>query len=358
MTSPSIRLLVDSGSLRLVEQVRAFSESAEFELLTYEGRGAQAVHELLPEADAAYMYQDPLPGEAIRSAPALRFIQKHGLNTKNIDVAAATERGIPVATAPLFRNVAVAEHAMALMLACAHKIIPGHKAVEGAVYREMGLQPIRTSQRVYRANWPNVSGVVELMGASVGIIGLGDIGMEVARRCRAFGMTVFYHQRQPHAPDVEEAFQARFLPFEELLRTVDYLVLILPYTSETAGLIGEAEFLLMKPSATLINVARGGVVDEDALVHALRTGSIAMAGLDVFREEPLPAESPLRHLANVVLSPHTGGGSYRSRSLDHPACLANILRFFKGERPEGVINLKPPHAAVKFPNSDEAVAPS
>jgi phosphoglycerate dehydrogenase-like enzyme len=334
-----IRLLVDSASSTLLQQVEKLPEAAAFELLSYVGRGPHALYELIQQADAAYMYQDALPGDAIRAAPALRFIQKHGLNCKNIDVNAATERGIPVATQPLFRNVAVAEHAMALMLACAHKILPGHRAVESAAYREMGLEPITTAQREIRPNWAKIPGVIELMGSSVGIIGLGDIGMEVARRCRAFGMDVYYHQRRPHERDIEEAYQARFLPLPDLLAAVDYLVLVLPHTAESEGLIGAAELARMKRSATLINVARGGIVDEDALVQALATGQIAMAGLDVYREEPLPAGSPLRHMGNVVLAPHTGGGSYRSRVLDHPACIANILRFFQGQPPEGVINL-------------------
>jgi phosphogluconate 2-dehydrogenase len=178
------------------------------------------------------------------------------------------------------------------------------------------------------------------MGASAGIVGLGDIGMEIAKRCRAFGMEVVYHQRQRHAPEVEVLYEARFLPFDGLLETVDYLVLILPHTAATDGLIGAAELARMKPSATLINVARGGVVDEVALVDALRSRQIAMAGLDVYREEPLPASSPLLDMPNVVLAPHTGGGSYRSRQLDRPAGLANIKRFFRGERAEGIINMK------------------
>ncbi len=335
-----IRLLVDSSSARLVEDVRALPDASHFEILSYVGKGPQALRDLIPQADAAYIYQDPLPGEAIRAAPSLRFIQKHGLNCKNIDVAAATERGIPVATVPLFRNVAVAEHAFALMIACAHKIIAGHRAVEGAVYQEMGLEPVRTSQREIRSNWANIQGVIELMGASVGIVGLGDIGMEIARRCRAFGMEIFYHQRMRHAPEVEAAYQARFLPLAELLERVDYLILVLPHTAETEGMIGAAELARMKPSATLINVARGAVVNEDALATALASGRLAMAGLDVYREEPLPASSSLRASPNVVLAPHTGGGSYRSRTLDRPAAIANILRFFRGEEPHGIVNLQ------------------
>jgi phosphoglycerate dehydrogenase-like enzyme len=122
------------------------------------------------------------------------------------------------------------------------------------------------------------------------------------------------------------------------LRTVDYLILVLPHTPETENMIGAAELARMKPTATLVNVARGAVVDEDALATALEAGAIAMAGLDVFRDEPLPATSPLRQLPNVVLAPHTGGGSYRSRALDRPAALANILRFLRGEEPAGIVN--------------------
>jgi phosphoglycerate dehydrogenase-like enzyme len=333
-----IRLLLDSESEGLVQRVTEMPQAREFELISYVGQGTQKLNELIAQADVAYIYKDDLSGDAIRSASGLRFIQKHGLNCKNIDVAAATERGIPVATMPLFRNVAVAEQAFALMIACAHKIVMGHKAVENAVYREMGLSPVRTSQRGISGNWPKIQGVTELMGASVGIVGLGDIGMEYARRCRAFGMEVFYHQRMRHDPDVEKSYEVTYFPLHDMLKRVDYLTLILPHTPQTERMIGAAEFAMMKPTATLINVARGGIVDEPALVDALSRGVIGMAGLDVFHEEPLPATSPLLHMPNVVLTPHIGGGSYRSRQVDYVACLDNILRFFRGEQPKGVVN--------------------
>jgi lactate dehydrogenase-like 2-hydroxyacid dehydrogenase len=342
MIDSPIRLVVDSGSARFIEAVSASPEAARFKVLSYTGKGEGGLADLMPEADAVYIYQHFLTGEMIRSAPTLKFIQKHGLNCKNIDVAAASQRGIPVATLQLFRNATVAEHALALMLACARKIVQGHRAVESAVYRQMGLEPIRTSQREYRGDWARIAAVGELKGAAVGIIGLGDIGMEIAARCRAFDMDIFYHQRQRHTPDVEARFNATYLPFEQLLERVDYLVLILPHTAETEGLIGVDALARMKPTATLINVARGGIVDEDALVEALSTGTIAMAGLDVYREEPLPATSPLITLPNVVLAPHTGGGSKRQRTLDHPAGLRNILRFFDGQKPQGIIDVSVP----------------
>jgi phosphoglycerate dehydrogenase-like enzyme len=305
MTKKPIRLVLDSGSPRFVDEVRALPDAARFEIISYEGKGEEALKDLVPQAEAIYIYQHFLPAAFIQSAPSLRFIQKHGLNCKNIDLSAATARGIPVATIPLVRNAVVAEQAMALMLACSRKIIPGHQAVVGAVYREMGIEPVRTAQREHKGNWPKIANLAELKEASAGIIGLGDIGMEIARRCRAFDMEVFYYQRQPHPPAVEAMYEARYLPLEELLARVDYLVLVLPHTPESEGLIGARELARMKPSATLINVARGAVVDEDALAVALEEGRIAMAGLDVFREEPLPASSPLLRLPNVVLTPHT-----------------------------------------------------
>jgi phosphoglycerate dehydrogenase-like enzyme len=325
----------------MVQRVSEMPEAGQFELLSYLGQGTQKLNELIRQAEAIYIYKDELSGDAIRSAPGLRFIQKHGLNCKNIDVKAARERGIPIATLPLFRNVAVAEHAFALMIACAHKILVGHRAVESAVYRELGVTPIRTSQRGIRGNWAKIPGVIELMGASVGIIGLGDIGMEFARRCRAFGMDVYYYQRKPHPPDVETSYEATYLPLPELLKKVDYLTLILPHTPETERMIGTPELAMMKSSAALINVARGGIIDEPALVDALKRGVIAMAGLDVFYEEPLPATSALLDMPNVVLTPHLGGGSYQGREADYRAGLENIQRFFRGERPNGLLNAAP-----------------
>ncbi len=333
-----IRLLVDSESGSFLPRVRKNPAAAPFEILSYEERGREALFSLAPRAEAMLWYKAPLPGDLIRAAGSLRLIQKHGLNLKNIDVAAATERRVPVAAISLFRNASVAEQALALMLACARKVIPGHNATAGAAYLEMGIEPVRTDQWKFQGNWANIPGVTELCGAKAGILGLGDIGMEVAKRCRAFEMEILYHQRNRHPKSVESKYGAAYLPFGEFLAEADYLILVLPHTPETEGIIGGAELARMKPTATLINVARGGVVDEDALALALQEGQIAMAGLDVYREEPLPASSPLRGLPNAVLLPHTGGGSCRSWEVDLPAVLGNILRFFRGEKLSGAVN--------------------
>lgn len=324
-----IRLLVaDGASGRFLERVRASPAAAPFEIAAPDSAGADALLALAPAADAILCYKAALPAAVIRAATRLRYIQKHGLNCKNIDVAAARERGIPVGTQSLMRNATVAEQALALMLCCARKTVPGQRAVEGAVYREMGLTPALTSQWNIRPNWPEVGGVSELFGESVGIVGLGDIGMEIARRCRAFDMEIFYHQRARHAPEVEARLRAAYLPLDALLERVAYLVLVLPHTEESAGMMGTAQLARMRKTATIINVGRGALIDEEALAHALRTGEIAMAGLDVYRREPLPADSPLIGAPNVVLTPHTGGGSNRQWDVDIPASLNQIAAFF------------------------------
>ena len=226
------------------------------------------------------------------------------------------------------RNATVAEQALTLMLCCERKTIPGQKAVEAGVYREMGIEPVATSQWNIRPNWPEIEGVAELFGKSAGIIGLGDIGMDIAKRCVAFDMEIFYYQRTRHTPDVEAEYQATYLDFDDLIARVDYLVLVLPHTAESEGMIGAEQLARMKRTATLINVGRGALVDEAALAAALREGGIAMAGLDVYQYEPLPYDSPLIGLPNAVLLPHTGGGSNRQWDVDIPASLGKIAAFF------------------------------
>lgn len=336
--SSAIRLLVaDAASGKFLERVRKSPAAEGFEVLAPEADTPEALCAAAAGADAVLCYKADLTREVIQAAPRLKFIQKHGLNCKNIDLAAAAERGVPVAGLTLLRNASVAEQALALMLACARKLIPGHRAAVGADYKQMNLVPVRTSQWDFRPNWPGIPGMTELFGTTAGIIGLGDIGMEIARRCRAFGMEVRYHQRSPHPPETEAAYEARYLPLDDLLAAADYLVLIIPHTPATEGIIGAAQLARMKPTATLVNVGRGGLVDEDALARALMEGKLGMAGLDVYRWEPLPDTSPLRTLPNVVLSPHLGGGSNRSWDVDVPAALENIRRFFRGETPSGLV---------------------
>lgn len=290
------------------------------------------------DAEAILCYQARVDASLIRSAPALRLIQKHGLNTRNIDVEAATERSVPIATMPLMRSITVAEHALALMLTCARRVIDGHRAVTQSQYRNLAIDPVRTTQTVYRGNWARIQGLRELHGATVGVVGMGDIGMEIAKRCRAFGMSVLYFQRTRHSIAAEAMLGLQFRDLDGLLAEADYVVLAIPHTPQTEGIIDAPRLALMRSDATLINIGRGGLIDEDALFAALREQRIAMAGLDVYRIEPLPPESPLLTLSNVVLLPHLGGGSHRSWEVDMPRVLGNIERHFASGTAEGIVN--------------------
>lgn len=338
MPEPVRLLIADGAASKFALRVRESPASRAYRLIIPDDNTEDTLARAAPQADAMLCYQAAIPGSVIRAAPSLKLIQKHGLNCRGIDIAAATAQRVPVATLPLMRSVTVAEHALALMLACARKVIPGHRAVADAVYQDMGLSPTETSQRVYRSNWARIDGVTELFQATAGIVGMGDIGMEIAKRCRVFGMPVVYTQRTRHPPAIEQTLGLRYLPLDALLSESDYVVLVIPHTPESEGLIGAAQLARMKPGATLINVGRGGLIDESALAAALRERRLAMAGLDVYRNEPLPAGSPLRSLPNVVLLPHTGGGSYRSWEIDLPAVFRNIGRFFSGAGAEGIVN--------------------
>ena len=337
--SKRIRLMVTDGDTwDFAQRLKDAPAARNFDVIIPKKVSEETLREGASDADAILCYEVGLPGSVIQAARSLKFIQKHGINYRNIDVAVATEKKIPVATVPLLRSITVAEHALALLLACARKLIPGYQAVTQGVYQKMGLEPIVTSQKQYRANWPGIHGLTELYQATVGIVGMGDIGMQIAKRCRAFDMSICYYDLSPHSADVERSFGMRYRALDELLSASDFVILILPHTPKTEGLIGARELALMKSSAILINSARGGLIDEDALVAALQSKRIAMAGLDVYRTEPLPVTSPLMALDNVVLLPHMGGGSNRFRQVDIPASLKNIEKFFDGEGADGIVN--------------------
>jgi phosphoglycerate dehydrogenase-like enzyme len=304
--------------------------------LTEEGVAAAAC-----DADAILAYKAPITRAILDAATNARMIQKFGVDCKNIDLAAAREKRIPVFTRALIRNATVADHAVALMLACARRLLECHRVVAEARYLEHGYVPRQAGQQnVHHGNWIKVAGVSDLLEATVGIVALGDIGVEIARRVRAFGPRICYYQRRQHSRAVEAALDAHYLPLEELIGTADYLILAVPLTPETENLLSRERIARMKPTASVINVGRGGLIDEDALCDALRAGRLAMAALDVFRWEPLPQSSPLIGLPNVVLSPHmAGGSSERYWQVDVAGALDNIRRFFAGGHPTGRLPL-------------------
>jgi D-3-phosphoglycerate dehydrogenase len=228
---------------------------------------------------------EPVTGKVINSAPRLRVIVKHGIGVDNIDLDAAKEKGVIVANSPGTNREAVADLVFGLMLSLARKIP-------------------QSDRQVREGKWPKVFGQ-SVWGKTLGIIGLGVIGKSVAQRAKGFNMKVLAFDKYW---DEEFASANGIIRSEvdEILKESDFVTMHVPLMKETRNLIGEKQISIMKPTAYLINAARGGVVDEDALYKALKEGRIAGAGIDVFSTEP-PTQSPLLGLQNVILTPHMGG---------------------------------------------------
>jgi phosphoglycerate dehydrogenase-like enzyme len=279
---------------------------------------------LLPEADALVAQGRPVTAEIMDAAPRLKLIQRYGSRPDGIDVEAARVRKIAVETMPLVGCIAVAELAFTLVLALSKNLIRAHEATVTGEYRERGVEPIKTEQRRHNFQWMKLS-LQEVHGKTLGVIGFGEIGTETARRARAFGMNVIYNKRSRLPTAFEQAEQVTYADKDDLLRESDFVLLSTPLTPETEGMIGARELALMKPTANLVNICRGGVIDEAALVEALTSGQIAGAGLDVFVYEPIPFDHPLLQLRNVILTPHIGGGTGGARDKQMQDVLANIV---------------------------------
>jgi len=292
---------------------------------------------ILPDARILITRKRKITKNILEAGNNLILVQKMGSIPFNIDIEACKSAGIAVATWPMLSRIVVAEHAIALMLACAKQLVKGHLATIRADYRGLGLKPIRTSEDIIAFNWMNLS-LEDLYSKSIGLIGFGEIALEVTRRVKAFGMEVIYYKRNRLEKKWEQFLNIKYKPLNQLLQMVDFVSLHTPYTKETKNLIGMPELNLMKKSAFLINTSRGGVIDEDALVKSLRKSQIAGAGLDVFIQEPLPIESPLRKLDNVILTPHVGGGTAGGRTADVQRLLKSIsMVLAKGLPPENLV---------------------
>lgn len=216
-------------------------------------------------------------------------------------------KGVSIRVVPNLGGLGVAEHVFALMLAIKKKVIESHQAVIQNVWRPGVTEPLHTDQRAHVFNWSGIDNLGWLYGQTIGIIGFGRIGREVAKRAQAFEMQVIYFNRHRLSRYQEQLLDVRYAELDELLSISDVVTLNLPFNAESDGLLGEQQFARMKPTAILINAARGRVVDEEALVSALRTRTIAAAGLDVLEYEPPQPDHPLLQLDNVVLSPHIAG---------------------------------------------------
>jgi glyoxylate reductase len=259
---------------------------------------------------------DPIDADLINSAPRLKVISQMAVGFDNIDVAAATARGIPVGHTPGVLTETTADFAFVLLMAAARRLPEGERYVKAGRWRTWG---------------PTLLMGHDVHGATLGILGLGRIGRAVARRAQGFGMRVIFHD--DHAEDsVAEATGAVRLPLDEVLAQADFLSLHVPLTEDTYHLIDADALRQMKPRAVLINTARGPVVDTMALVDALREGEIAAAALDVTDPEPIPPDHPLLALENCLVVPHIASSSIAARTRMAVMAAENLLAGLRGER--------------------------
>ncbi len=282
----------------------------------------------LASADIAGLIAGTAPVDAalLEKLPSLRVAMKLGRSYHNFDVEALRARGLDVACVPRKGPNCVAELALTLILALSKDLVISNEAVSLGAYRYRGLKPEITAERKMAFHWMHNTRVHEVVGKTLGIIGMGEIGCELARRASVMGMRNLYYKRSPLSAELEAAFDAGYAGLDDLLATSDYVCVATPHTPQTEGMLGEREIGLMKESAFIVNIARGGIIDEDAMIEALSENRIAGAGLDVFTYEPLPADSPLCTLDNVILCPHIGGGSGTNRNIELGAALAEMSR--------------------------------
>lgn len=265
---------------------------------------------------------DGIDGEVMDANPNLKIIANYAVGFNNIDVEAATKRGIPVTNTPGVLTDTTADTAFSLILAGARRVVEADSFARTG--RWMGWGPLQYLGK-------------DVWGATLGIIGLGRIGKEVVHRSKGFKMKTVYWNRTRLSAEEEKELGVEYMSLENVLRTADFISIHVAYNSETHHLINARSFELMKEDAYLINTARGPIVDEKALVYALEQGQLAGAGLDVFEQEPF-IEPALRKMKQVVLLPHLGSATIETRTKMGLIAVENLLAGLRGERPPNQVN--------------------
>lgn len=270
----------------------------------------------LSQIDAILTYSHPIvDGAMMDKMPNLKVISNFGVGVDHINLADAQARHIPVGNTPNMLDGATADMTFALLMAAARNIVIGDRHARSPEFT------------VYD---PSILLGHEVHGSTLGIIGMGNIGRQVARRAQGFDMTVLYHNRNRN-PEAEAQLGVTYASLNDLLTTADFVTLNCPLTPETRHLIGREQLKMMKPSAILVNLARGGVVDHAALVEALENNWIAVAALDVTEPEPLPRDHPLLKLDNVILLPHLGSATLGTRQKMAERTVENLKAGLAGQ---------------------------
>ena len=265
---------------------------------------------------------DRIDADLIATAPRLKVVANIAVGYNNIDVAACSARGVVVTNTPGVLDETTADLVWALLLATARRLTEAEAYLRNAEWSGWFLKQLLGT---------------DVHHATLGIVGMGRIGQAIARRAGGFAMQVLYHNRNRLDAGVEQALRARHTTLDELLATSDFVVLQVPYGQTTHHLIGAAQLAKMKPSAILVNAARGGVVDDAALIEALRNGTIRAAGLDVFENEP-HFHPGLLGLRNVVLAPHIGSSTHATRLAMAMTAAQNLVAVLTGHMAPNAVN--------------------
>lgn len=299
-------------------------EQAEVTLIeALDESGLAKLRKALPGAHGLLGASLRLDAELLDLAPKLEAVASVSVGVDNYDIDYLTQRGILLSNTPDVLTETTADTGFALILATARRVVELANMVRAGHWNQ-NIGPLHFGSDVH--------------GKTLGIIGMGRIGEALAQRGHfGFGMPVIYHSHSPK-PAVEQRFGAEYRSLPDLLEQADFVCLTLPLTAETQGLIGAREFALMGPETIFINISRGKVVDEAALIEALQQRTIRAAGLDVFEREPLEHDSPLLRLSNVVATPHIGSATHETREAMARCAVDNLLAALAGERPKNLVN--------------------
>jgi len=279
------------------------------------------------------LLSDKIDAEVFNAAPKLKIVSQLAVGFDNIDLAEATKRGIYVTNTPEVLTDTTADFAWALLMAVARRVVEADRYVHSGQWKVAWHPAMMVGRDVY--------------GATIGIVGAGRIGYAVAKRAKGFDMKILFYDVIPR-PEIERDFGAKKVDMDTLLKESDFISIHVPLMKETHHLINQEKLGLMKKTAYLINNSRGPVVDEKALCESLKNGQIAGAGLDVFEQEPIPLDSPLLKLENVVVAPHISSASLETRSRMSEIVAENLVSFFQGKKPPNLVN--PDVLKVKAPS--------
>lgn len=319
-STPKFRVVVVDLGYKNYDPEREELSKVDAELILRDCKSEEDLIEAVAEADALLVRQAEITARVIRAANRCKVIGRYGIGVDNVDLKAATEKGVMVVNVPDYCQDEVSDHALGLLLACARRIVSRDRKVRAGAWDIGAREPI-----------------FRMRGKTLGVLGLGSIARTLVRKVKGFELRVIAYDPFLEK-NVARDLGVELVELDELFRQSDYLSIHAPLTETSHHIVNEQRLRSMKPTAIIVNTSRGPLIDEEALIRALQQGWIASAGLDVYEKEPLPSDSPLRTLENVVLTDHTAWYSEEATvELQHKAA-AEVARVLAGEKPMNLVN--------------------